>query len=119
MNKIRKGDKVRVVAGKSKGTEGIVLSVVSKKVTRGQHGNLPKLDMFVLVEGANIVTKHVKPNPRTEKPGEIRTQEALIHCSNVMLINGKTGQIERVGIRTLEDGQRVRFFKRSGDLVDA
>ncbi len=105
MQKIRKGDEVIVIAGKDKGRRG----VVQQRVDRDR----------VVVAGINVVKKHVRPNPLKGEPGGIVTKEMPIHISNVMLFNPKTQKGERVGIKTLEDGRKVRYFKRSGELVDA
>jgi large subunit ribosomal protein L24 len=73
----------------------------------------------VVVAGINVVKKHVRPNPLKGVAGGIVSKEMPIHISNVMLYNPKTQKGERVGIKTLEDGRKVRFFKRTGELVDA
>jgi large subunit ribosomal protein L24 len=104
MNKIRKGDRVVVLAGKDRGREGTVLRV-------GEEG--------VVVEGINRVKKHVRPNPMKGQVGGIVEKEMAIHISNVALYNPATQKGDRVGIRQLEDGRRVRFFKSNGELVDA
>jgi large subunit ribosomal protein L24 len=105
MQKIRKGDEVIVIAGKDKGRRG----VVQQRVGRDR----------VVVAGINVVKKHVRPNPLKGVAGGIVSKEMPIHISNVMLYNPKTQKGERVGIKTLEDGRKVRFFKRTGELVDA
>lgn len=105
MNKIRKGDEVVVIAGKDKGRRG----AVSKVFANGR----------VLVENVNMIKKHQKPNPTRGTQGGIVEQEAPLAVSNVMLFNAATGKGDRVGIRTLEDGRKVRFFKSNGEVVDA
>jgi len=105
MQKIRKGDEVIVIAVKDKGRRG----VVQQRVGRDR----------VVVAGINVVKKHVRPNPLKGDAGGIVSKEMPIHISNVMLYNPKTQKGERVGIKTLEDGRKVRFFKRTGELVDA
>lgn len=105
MNKIRKGDEVVVIAGKDKGRRG----AISKVFANGR----------VLVENVNMVKKHQKPNPTRGTQGGIVEQEAPLAVSNVMLFNAATGKGDRVGIRTLEDGRKVRFFKSNGEVVDA
>jgi large subunit ribosomal protein L24 len=105
MNKIRKGDRVVVLAGKDRGREGTVLS------RAGDDG--------VVVEGINRVKKHVRPNPLKGQVGGIVEKEMPIHVSNIALYNPATQKGDRVGIRQLEDGRRVRFFKSNGELVDA
>ncbi len=104
MNKIRKGDRVVVLAGKDRGREGVVLRVLEGKA---------------LVEGVNRIKKHVKPNPLKGQVGGIVEKEAAIDLSNIALMNPATQKGDRVGIRQLEDGRRVRFFKSNGELVDA
>lgn len=104
MNKICKGDRVVVLAGKDKGREGTVLRV---------------LEEGVLVEGINRVKKHVRPNPLKGQVGGIVEMEMAIHISNLALYNPATQKGDRIGIRQLEDGRRVRFFKSNGELVDA
>ena len=107
MNKIKKGDKVIVIAGKNKGHEGTVLSILNAD---------DKNCMKVLVEGVNV-KKAVKPNPNANEEGGIKTIPMPIHRSNVMVFDGKKGS--RVGIRVLKDGQRKRVFKSNDELVDA
>lgn len=100
---VKKGDKVKVITGKDKGKEGIVLKAIPKKER-------------VIVEGVNIVKKHVKPNPANPQGG-IVSQEAPIHVSNVMLIDPKTGEPTRVGYK-IENGKKVRVAKKSGAVID-
>ncbi|WP_395376919.1 50S ribosomal protein L24 [Marinicella sp. W31] len=104
MNRIKKGDEVIVIAGRSKGQKGTVLRVLSED--------------RLLVDNVNLVKKHVKPNPQIEEKGGIKTQEAPIHISNVMLFNAVTGKGDRVGFK-VEDGKKVRFFKSNDQVVDA
>lgn len=104
MRKIRKGDKVVITAGKDKGKEGTVLSVSSSN--------------RVLVEGANMVKKHVRPNPNKGVTGGIVDQEASLHISNVAVFNPITKKPDRVGFKILEDGKKVRYFKSNGEIVD-
>ncbi len=106
MQKIKKGDDVIVIAGKDNGKRGTVLKVVSE------------LDR-VVVENINVVKKHQKPNPNAGVPGGIVEKEMSIHVSNVMLYNPQTKKGDRVGIRTLEDGKKVRYFKSTDEVVDA
>ena len=105
MNRIKKGDDVIVIAGKDKGRRGTVLNVIPA-------------DEKVLVEGVNVVRKHQKPNPNAGVQGGIVEQERAIHVSNVMLFNPVSGKGDRVGIKTLEDGRKVRFFKSNNEVVD-
>ena len=104
MNKIRKGDEVVVVAGKDKGRRGTVLRVDP--------------DERVLVEGINVAKKHQKGNPNAGVPGGIVDREMPLHVSNVMIYNPQTKKGDRVGIRQLEDGSRVRYFKSNEEVVD-
>lgn len=105
MNKIRKGDEVVVVAGKDRGRRGVVLSWAD--------------DERLLVEGVNRAKKHVRPNPLKGVVGGIVEKEMPIHVSNVALFNPAAQKGDRVGIKVLEDGRKVRFFKSNGELVDA
>lgn len=104
MKRIRKGDEVIVIAGKAanKGQRGKVLSVKDDRV---------------VIEGINLVTKHVKPNPRFGIEGGKITKEASIHISNVMLFNAETGKGDRVGFK-FEEGKKYRVFKSNGARVD-
>ena len=104
MNKIRKGDEVVVIAGRDKGRRGTVIKVLDDKV---------------LVENLNMVKRHTKPNPQRNAQGGIVEKEAAIDVSNVMLWNPVAKKGDRVGIRTLADGKRVRFFKSNKEVVDA
>jgi large subunit ribosomal protein L24 len=104
MNKIRKGDEVVVTAGKDKGRRGTVLRVYP--------------DERVLVEGVNVAKKHQRPNPNMGVPGGIVDREMPLHISNVMVYNPQTKKGDRIGIRTLEDGSRVRYFKSNQEVVD-
>jgi large subunit ribosomal protein L24 len=106
MQKIKKGDDVIVVTGKDSGKRGTVLKVVSE------------LDR-VVVENVNVVKKHQKPNPNAGVAGGIVEKEMSIHVSNVMLYNPQTKKGDRIGIRTLEDGKKVRYFKSTNEVVDA
>lgn len=105
MRKIKKGDEVIVTTGKDKGRTGKIVRVVDAD--------------RVIVEGINLVKKHQKPNPAKGVAGGIVEREASIHVSNVSLFNPVTKKADRVGIRTLEDGRKVRFFKSTNEVVDA
>lgn len=105
MDKIRKGDEVVVITGKDKGKRGNV----SRRVD-AEH---------VVVEGVNRAKKHVKPNPVKGVVGGIVDKDMPIHISNVALFNPATSKADRVGIKFLEDGKKVRVFKSSGEVVDA
>tara|TARA_E500000081_G_C6097462_1_gene335872 strand:- start:622 stop:912 length:291 start_codon:yes stop_codon:yes gene_type:complete len=95
---------VTVLSGKDKGRTGTVLRMLNNSK--------------VLVENINIVKKHQKGNPNTGQEGGIIEKEMPIHISNVMLLNPITNQKDKVGIKTLEDGTKVRFFKSNNEVVD-
>lgn len=101
--RVRKGDRVVVLAGKDKGKQGEVLLVRPK-------------DDRVVVQGVAMVKKHVKATPQRE--GSIVQKEAAIHVSNVAHIDPQDGKPTRVGFKFLEDGRKVRFAKRSGEVLD-
>lgn len=105
MLKIRKGDEIIVIAGKDKGRRGAVLSVVDKG------------EKF-LVDGINLAKRHVKPNPNTGEEGGIKTKPMPLHCSNVKIFNSATQKGDRVGIRVLEDGRKVRYFKSTNEEIE-
>jgi len=105
VNKIRKGDSVIVTAGRDKGRTGTVVAVHA--------------DGRVVVENVNMVKKHQRPNPARGVQSGIVQKEAPLHASNVALLNPATKKADRVGVRTLKDGRKVRFFKSNGELVDA
>ncbi|MFT3741899.1 MAG: 50S ribosomal protein L24 [Gammaproteobacteria bacterium] len=102
--KIKKGDTVVVISGKEKGKRGQIL----KKT---------KTD-YVLVEGLNLVRKHQKGNPQRQIESGILEKEAPIHISNVAIYNSTTKSKDRVGFKFLEDGQKVRCFKSSKEVID-
>jgi large subunit ribosomal protein L24 len=104
MRKIRTGDEIIVIAGKDKGRRGTVLRVYD--------------DERVLAEGINMVKKHQKPNPQAGVQGGIIDKEMPIQQSNLMLYNPQTKKGDRVGIRFLEDGRKVRYFKSNNEVVD-
>lgn len=105
MNKIRKGDQVIVLTGRDKGKRG----TVSLRVD----------DEKVVVEGINVVKKHVKPNPMKGTTGGVVDKTMPIHQSNVAIFNAATGKADRVGVKTLADGKRVRVYKSSGAEIKA
>ncbi len=104
MRKIKKNDDVIVIAGKDKGSRGSVLQVMGD---------------YLLVAGINKVKKHQKPNPVKGLTGGIVEKELPLHISNVAVFNAVSKKADRVGIKTLEDGRKVRVFKSSGEQVDA
>ena len=101
--KIKKGDKVVVLAGRDKGRTGEVLSVAPK-------------DDLAIVRGVNMVKRHTRQTQQTQ--GGIISKESRIHLSNIAIAYPKTGKPTRVGFKVLEDGRKVRFAKASGDLID-
>ena len=105
MNKIRKGDEVIVLAGRDKGKRGKV--------------SLRKDDAHLVVDGVNLVKKHAKPNPMKGVTGGIIEKTMPIHQSNVAIFNAASGKADRVGIKLLADGKRVRVFKSSGEEIKA
>ncbi|MDI3257785.1 MAG: 50S ribosomal protein L24 [Kyrpidia sp.] len=102
--RIKKGDLVVVISGKDKGKKGRVLAAYPKK-------------QRVLVEGINMVKRHTKPNPANPQGG-ILSKEAPLHVSNVMIVDPKTGEPTRVGMKILNDGKKVRYAKKSGEILD-
>jgi large subunit ribosomal protein L24 len=104
MEKIRKGDQVVVISGRDKGRRGAVLGVQADGV---------------LVENINRVKRHTKANPQANKPGGIIEKEMPLPVSKVALWNPATKKGDRVGIRRLADGKKVRFFKSNGEMIDA
>lgn len=104
MNKLKQGDTVIVLAGKDKGRTGAIKKFLPKD--------------RVLVDGVNMVKKHVRPNPNKQEQGGILEREAGLHISNVAILNPTTKKADRVGIKSLEDGKKVRCFKSNGEVID-
>ena len=104
MRKIKKGDDVIVITGKDRGKRGTVTRVVDLE--------------HVLVEGANRVKKHQRPNPMKNTTGGIVDKEMPLHVSNVAIFNPTSKKADRVGVKVLEDGRRVRIFKSNGEVID-
>ena len=104
MRKIRKGDDVIVIAGRDRGKRGTVLRVVDLE--------------HIVVEGANRVKKHQRPNPMKGTAGGIVDREMPLHVSNVAIFNPGTKRADRVGVKLLDDGRRVRCFKSNGEVID-
>jgi large subunit ribosomal protein L24 len=107
MDKIRKGDEVIVITGKDKGKRGAVLRRVDAE--------------HVVVEGVNRAKKHVRPNPMRGVTGGIDERDMPIHISNVAMYNPQTQKADRVGVKTVGEGEaarRARFFKSNGELID-
>jgi len=105
MNKIRKGDQVIVLTGRDKGKRGTVTLRVDED--------------HIVVEGVNVVKKHVKPNPMKGTTGGVIDKTMPIHQSNVAIYNATTGKADRVGIKVLADGKKTRVFKSSGEEIKA
>ncbi len=103
LRKIKKGDLVVVIAGKDKGKQGTVLQVIDDKV---------------VVENINIVKKHTKANPVKGEQGGILDKEMPMDASNVAIYNSTSGKADRVGVKSLDDGRKVRYFKSNGEVVD-
>jgi len=105
MNKIRKGDQVIVLTGRDKGKRG----TVSLRVD----------DDHVVVDGVNVVKKHVKPNPMKGTTGGVIDKTMPIHQSNIAIYNPATSKADRVGAKILADGKKVRVYKSSGEEIKA
>jgi len=103
MNKIRKGDQVIVLTGRDKGKRGTVSVRVDED--------------HVVVDGVNMVKKHVKPNPMKGTTGGVVDKTMPIHQSNIAIFNPATGKADRVGIKVLADMTKVRVFKSSGEEI--
>ena len=104
MKRIRQGDEVVVIAGKDKGRRGNVIRVYD--------------DDRVLVEGVNVARKHQKPNPNAGVAGGIIEKEMPLDISNVMIYNPSADKADRIGIRFLADGRKVRYFKSNDEVLD-
>ena|SRR3990167_4605370 len=104
MRKIKRDDTVIVITGKDKGRTGKVIKV------------LP--DRKVLVEGINLVKKHVRPNPNKGEQGGILERELSVNVSNVAIWNPATKKPDRVGFKILKDGKKVRYFKSNDEVID-
>jgi large subunit ribosomal protein L24 len=104
MKKIRKGDQVVVLSGRDKGRTGPVVQVLS--------------DGKLLVEGVNVAKKHARGNPQRQQPGGIQDKVMPLHASKVAIWNSGAKKADRIGIRTLADGKRVRFLKSNNEVLD-
>ena len=102
MKKIKTGDQVIVLTGKSKGSVAKVLRSLGERV---------------VVEGVNMIKKHVRPNPQRNVEGGIISREATIHISNIAIYNSATKKADRVGFKVLEDGKKARVYKSSGEVI--
>ena len=105
MRKIKRGDNVVVIVGRDKGKRGDVTRTIGED--------------YLLVAGVNQAKRHTKPNPMRNQPGGIVAKEMPIHVSNVAIWNPITQKADRIGLRTLEDGRKVRFYKSNGELIGA
>jgi large subunit ribosomal protein L24 len=105
MNKLKTGDQVIVLTGRDKGKRGTISSRVDAD--------------YVVVDGVNVAKKHVRPNPMKGTTGGIVDKTMPIHQSNVAIFNPATGKADRVGIKLLADGKKVRVFKSSGEEIKA
>jgi large subunit ribosomal protein L24 len=103
MQKINRDDDVIVIAGKDKGKRGSVTRTLGERV---------------YVSGVNMIKRHTKGNPERGQPGGIIEKEAPLHVSNVAIYNSENSKADRVGIKTLEDGKKVRIFKSTGEEID-
>jgi large subunit ribosomal protein L24 len=104
MRKIKTDDRVMVIAGKDKGKIG----TVTRTLDNGR----------VFVSGVNMIKRHTKGNPQAGQPGGIIEKEASIQTSNVAIYNADSNKADRVGIKVLEDGKKVRIFRSSGEQID-
>lgn len=105
IRKIKKGDEVVILIGRNRGQRGNVLSVDTGRDR-------------VVVEGVNVVKRHTRPNPQQGISGGIIEKEMSIHVSNVALFNPITGRGDRIGVKKLENGRKVRIFRSTGEVVD-
>ena len=105
MQRIKKGDEIIVISGRDKGKRGTVLRRVDAE--------------HLVVEGVNRVKKHQRPNPMKGETGGIVDKDLPIHVSNIALYNPATQKADRAGVKTLEDGRKVRVFKGNGEQVEA
>ncbi len=104
MQKIRKDDEVIVIAGKDKGKTGTVTKI--------------RDDGRLFVSGVNMIKRHTKGNPQMGQPGGIIEKEAPIQASNIAIYNSSANKADKVGIKILEDGKKVRIFRSSGEQID-
>ena len=104
MQRIKKDDQVIVIAGRDKGKTGTVTRILDES--------------RLYVSGVNMIKKHTRGNPQQGTPGGIIEKEAALHISNVAIYNTSTGKADKVGIETLDNGDRVRTFKSTGEQID-
>jgi len=104
MNKIRKGDSVIIQTGKDKGKQGIVSQIIDSSK--------------VLVEGLNMVKKHTKPNPAKGDQGGVVSKEMPLNISNIAIFNSVTQKADKVAIKSLKDGKKIRIYKSNQEAID-
>jgi len=104
MNKIRKGDSVIITTGKDKGKQGIVSQVLN--------------NYRVVVEGLNMVKKHTRPNPAKGDQGGVVSKEMPLNVSNISIFNSVTKKADKVAIKTLKDGKKIRIYKSNQEAID-
>jgi large subunit ribosomal protein L24 len=104
MKKLRKGDQVVVLSGKDKGRTGAITQVMP--------------DSTVLVDGLNVSKKHTRANPQRNQPGGIVEKQMPLHVSKVAIWNPGSSKADRIGVKTLADGKRVRFLKSNNEVLD-
>ncbi|MEK9777985.1 MAG: 50S ribosomal protein L24 [Methylophilaceae bacterium] len=104
MNKIRKGDSVIITTGKDKGKQGIVSQVLN--------------NYRVVVEGLNMVKKHTRPNPAKGDQGGVVSKEMPLNVSNISIFNSATKKADKVAIKTLKDGKKIRIYKSNQEAID-
>jgi len=101
--KIKKGDQVMILTGKDKGKKGNILNIITKRNR-------------VLVQGVNMVKRHTKPSAASK--GGIEDKESSVHISNVSIVDPKDGKPAKIGFKFLDKGKKIRFSKRSGEVID-
>ena len=104
MKRLRKGDQVVVLSGKDKGRKGAITRMLA--------------DGKVLVEGVNLVKKHQRPNPQRQQAAGIVEKEMPLHASKVAIWNSGSSKADRIGVKSLADGKRVRFLKSNNEVLD-
>ena len=104
MNKIRKGDSVIIQTGKDKGKQGIVSQIIDSSK--------------VVVEGLNMVKKHTKPNPAKGDQGGVVSKEMPLNISNIVIFNSVTKKADKVAIKSLKDGKKIRIYKSNQEAID-
>lgn len=104
MRKLKRDDEVVVIAGRDKGKRGTITRVLDEE--------------RLIVSGVNMVKRHTRGNPNIGQPGGIVEKEAAIHVSNVAIFNAQTNKADKVGIRTLDDGSKKRFYKSNNQDID-